>query len=326
MFWILAFLLTAIPVGLIMLGIYYMNEHEKQPLWMLGISFVGGWGVFFLVRYISGLLNGRVYEMSSDSPFLTHNWEFFLIAFGMIAVVEELSKFIIANICSFRSKRFKYPYDGIAYAVFVSLGFAFIENFKYLYEQGMGVAISRALFTIPVHAAFGVVMGYYLGLSKVCKIKGMSKESLKMRYIAFFSPLLLHGLYDYICNFNIPQARYILIGYTVALYALAFYKMVKFNKLDINMYQKKGTYQKDDIVWDYKDELSEKADYIQNKLFEQREQGNWNVNNQNRTNQNLNMSMFSGGQQTQNFSANQSINQNNTVSENNNYDQGANNN
>lgn len=299
MFWILAFLITAIPVGFILYGIYYMNDHEKQPLWMVGLTFVGGWLVYFLVRYTSSLLDGRVYELSSDSPFLTHDWEFFLIAFGLIAVVEELCKFIIANISSFRSKRFKYPYDGIVYAVAVSLGFAFIENFKYLHDQGLGIAINRALFTIPAHAAFGVVMGYYLGLAKVCKLKKMEKDALKMRYLAFFAPLLLHGLYDYICNFNIPEARYMLISYTVFLYGLAFYKMVKFNKLNINMY-KKGGYDKNDITWDYKDELVDKSQNIQSKLFEEREQGDWNLNNKKTTTQNLNMKMFAGDSQDSN--------------------------
>ena len=295
MFWIIAFLFTAIPVALIMAAIYYLNEHEKQPWWLLLISFIGGWGVFFLVRLTSNLLDGRVYELSAASKgaFLKQDWEFFLIAFGMIAVVEELIKFIIANVLTFRSKRFHIPYDGIAYAVFVSLGFAFIENFKYLHEQGLGIAMSRAIFTIPAHAAFGVVMGYYLGLAKACKINNRPQDALKMRYIAFFVPLLLHGLYDYICNFNTPNIQYFLIGYTVFLYILAFYKMYKFNKLDFQIYQK-DVYQKDDIMEEFDDKIEEQKQMIESKLFAEREQGNWNLDNQNIQTQNLSMKMFAG--------------------------------
>ena len=291
MFWIMAFIFTAIPVGLIMAGIYYLNEHERQPLWMLGLSFGGGFLTFALVRLTSNLLNGRVYELSSDSPFLTHNWEFFLIAFGLIAVVEELSKFIIANVLTFRSRKFQIPYGGIAYAVFVSLGFAFIENFKYLYEQGLGIAISRAIFTIPAHAAFGVVMGYFLGLAKSCKINGLNQEALKMRYTAFFFPLLLHGMYDYICNFNIPQAYYILIGYSIVIYALSFFLLHKFNNLDFQIYQK-DVYKKDDIMMDYDDDISIQKEKIQKRLFMTHEQGDWNVDNQNVQQKNISMKMF----------------------------------
>ena len=97
----------------------------------------------------------------------------------------------------------------------------------------MGVAIPRAVTAVPVHAAVGIVMGYYLGLAKICKIKGMDKESLKMRYVAFFSPLLLHGLYDYICSFKYNWIRFAAIGCAFALYGIAFYKMSKFNKLSI---------------------------------------------------------------------------------------------
>ncbi len=290
--WLLILLFTIIPVGLIMWTIYSLNEKEKQPYWMLGLLFIGGLLSFFLVRLTSSFLDGRVYELSSASPFLKQDWEFFLVAFGMIAVVEELSKFIMLNFFSFRSKKFKYPYDGIVYGVFVSLGFAFLENLMYLNNQGLGIALSRAIFTIPAHASFGIVMGYYLGLAKGCIKKGLNTDCLKYRYIAFFVPLILHGMYDYICNFNVNSAYYGLIAYTVFLYALAIIKMYKMNNLDISYYDE-DNYKPDDIIMDYKDEATIHSEEIRKNLFEREEHGSFNPETKQYETNNFCMKMFS---------------------------------
>ena len=275
MMWLLMIIFTMLPIGLIMWIIYSMNGKKKQPYWMLILLFLGGLLSFFLVRLTSNFLDGRVYELSSTSPFLKNNWEFFLVAFGMIAVVEELSKYIMLNFFSFRSKKFKYPYDGVVYGVFVSLGFAFLENIMYLENHGFSIALSRSIFTIPAHASFGIVMGYYLGLAKGCKKKGLDTDCLKYRYIAFFVPLVIHGLYDYICNFNVNGAYYVLIVYTIFLYILAIIKMYKMNNLDISYYDD-DKYKQDDIVMDYKDEATIHSDEIRKNLFEKKQHSSFN--------------------------------------------------
>lgn len=297
MSWIIIILCTVIPVGLIMWAIYSMNEGKRQPYWMLGLLFIGGLLSFFLVRFTSNLLDGRVYELSSASPFLRNDWEFFLIAFGMIAVVEELSKFIMLNFFSFQSKKFEHPYDGIVYGVFVSLGFAFLENIMYLYNQGLSIALSRAIFTIPAHASFGIVMGYYLGLAKGCKTKGLDTDCLKYRYIAFFVPLVLHGIYDYICNFNINGAYYVLIIYTIFLYILAIIKMNKMNALDISYYDS-DKYKPDDIIMDYKDEATIHSEEIRKNLFEKQKQGSFNNETKEYEVNNFGMKMFASDDET----------------------------
>ena len=46
-------------------------------------------------------------------------------------IIEEVSKYIMLKKISWKSNDFRYIYDGIVYAVFVSLGFATIENIIY---------------------------------------------------------------------------------------------------------------------------------------------------------------------------------------------------
>ena len=63
---------------------------------------------------------------------------------------------------------FNEPMDGIVYGVVVSLGFATLENFYYVYlladyfeTTSLALAVSRAFSAVPAHAVFGVFMGYF---------------------------------------------------------------------------------------------------------------------------------------------------------------------
>lgn len=56
--------------------------------------------------------------------------------------------------------------DGIIYAVAASLGFATVENIAYVLEGGFAVGVLRAVLSVPGHAFFGALMGFYMGVAK----------------------------------------------------------------------------------------------------------------------------------------------------------------
>lgn len=64
-----------------------------------------------------------------------------LLAFLVVAVVEEGTKFFFLHQKTWHSPYFNYRYDAIVYAVFVSLGFAAFENVKYIFNYGLSVAL-----------------------------------------------------------------------------------------------------------------------------------------------------------------------------------------
>lgn len=297
--WILIVLFSAIPVFIIMKLVYDMDDIEKEPIKMLALLFIGGVISWVLVKYTSNLLNGHVYELSAGSPFLKQDWEFFLISFGMIAVVEELSKFLLLNVLCWRSKQFDYPYDGIVYAVFVSLGFAFTENLMYLNQYGLGVAFSRGIFSIPAHAIFGVLMGYYIGLAKSCKKRNMLRDCTKLRYYAFFIPLVFHGIYDYICNFTTKNIYYIFICYVVAMYVIAIIKIKKLHDLEYDIYRR-DEQTNDKLDFDnYQEKINIQSEKVQQQLFSNEPAQPDVQQAQNNTN-NFKMAMFSGDDEESN--------------------------
>lgn len=95
----------------------------------------------------------------------------FIKAFFVVALIEEFSKYIFVRFYSQPKKYFNEPFDGIVYAVMVSMGFAAIENIAYVSQGGMGTAIVRAFTAVPAHATFAVLMGYFMGLAKFAPSK-----------------------------------------------------------------------------------------------------------------------------------------------------------
>ncbi len=90
---------------------------------------------------------------------------------------------------------FDEPYDGIVYAVALSLGFATVENVIYALVDFSTFShlLYRAFLPVSAHALFGVIMGYQLGKAKF-------HPARKNKYLlgALLLPLIYHGIFDYI--------------------------------------------------------------------------------------------------------------------------------
>jgi RsiW-degrading membrane proteinase PrsW (M82 family)/ribosomal protein S18 acetylase RimI-like enzyme len=112
-------------------------------------------------------------------------------SFLVIALVEEFAKFFVVRTYCFSLKTFDEPLDGIIYSVFVSMGFATLENIAYVYTHGFQVAFARMLTSVPAHASFSAIMGYYIGKAKFDVV-----NRNKLLYTGLFTAILFHGAYD----------------------------------------------------------------------------------------------------------------------------------
>lgn len=178
--------LALAPGAAIMLYIYLKDKHEREPLALLLTSFFYGTLSTFITLSVSFPLNFLL-ELKSDDVV-----EQFYEAFFKVALVEEFSKFVFVRFILFPNKNFNEPFDGIVYAVMVSMGFATLENVLYVFEYGFETAILRMFTAVPAHATFGVMMGFYLGKAKFTKSRG-----LYFALLALLIPTLFHGAYDY---------------------------------------------------------------------------------------------------------------------------------
>ena len=178
--------LALAPGCAIILYIYLKDKHEKEPLSLLLTSFFYGCISTVVTLSISYPVNLLILTKEDDVI------QQFFNAFFKVALIEEFSKFIFVRFILFNNKNFNEPFDGIVYAVIVSMGFATVENILYVFQFGFATGIMRLFTAVPAHAAFGILMGYFLG-----KAKFTHRKNLYSSLIALLIPTLFHGSYDY---------------------------------------------------------------------------------------------------------------------------------
>ena len=177
--------LALAPGAAIGLYIYLKDKHEREPIGLLVRSFFYGILSVFITLLISWPINKLIpIDESSLSQQAVH-------AFLLVALIEEFSKFIFVRWVLYPNKNFNEPFDGIVYAVCVSLGFAGLENVMYVMDGGLSTAVLRMFTAVPAHASFGVLMGYFLGKAKFEHKKG------HYAIYALGVAALFHGAYDY---------------------------------------------------------------------------------------------------------------------------------
>ncbi len=180
--------LTAIAPSIALLYYFYKRDkYEKEPRRLLARAFFIGCISVIPVVIVEMQLN--LFERPGDN-FITAGYTAFIVA----GLVEESFKYLAFYFYIWRHTEFDEMYDGIVYCVFISLGFATVENIGYVVGSGFSTALVRAMTAIPAHALFGVVMGYYLGIAKFISLNVRAKYMK----LGFFIPILLHGVYDFI--------------------------------------------------------------------------------------------------------------------------------
>jgi len=232
-------LIAILPV--ILLGIFiYKKDKNGEPKKLLAKLFIGGILSCFLTLLISSFMEALFPIFAADTENLTFLGLAIYVFIG-IALVEEFSKFVFAYFISNNENSFDEIYDAIVYCVFVSLGFAAFENILYVYENGFGTGVLRALTAVPGHACDGVFMGYYLGLAKIASVNKNIKLRNKNLLLSLIVPTLLHGIYDF-CLFTGEVIFFLIfIVFVILLYVHSVKKINKLSAIN-NKFIKKDTY------------------------------------------------------------------------------------
>ena len=224
-------LMIAVLPSIVLGWIIWKNDKvEKEPGGLLAGLFFCGIGSIIVTLILSIF----VYMLPMCNPEEgTTLFELFFGVFIGIALVEEFSKWIFVRLVTWKNKAFTHIYDAVVYAVFVSLGFATLENILYVIDGGVSLAIMRAILSVPMHVFCGVFMGYYYGLAKQSEInnnKGLVKKNL---ILSVLIPTLTHGFYDF-CLFTQNMYFFILfLIFVVCIYVIAFNKINKLSKIQV---------------------------------------------------------------------------------------------
>ena len=186
------FSLALVPVIIILIFIYKKDKKEKEPMGLLiGLFFAG------MATVITAIIAELIGELIFEAIFPENSAVGqFLLAMLIIAPAEELGKYMVLRLITWKNKNFNYSYDAIVYAVFVSLGFAAFENVGYVFMNGLGTAIIRMFTAVPGHAADAVFMGYFYSKAKYAQLTNNKSDYSKNIALTMLVPIIAHGLYD----------------------------------------------------------------------------------------------------------------------------------
>lgn len=182
-----------LPALLLMIYIFTRDRIEKEPVPLLIRLALFGAAACIPSAIAESCLLALLESSSLVEPAFT-----FIRAFAIVAFWEELFKLIFLKSATWKNSAFDFRFDGIVYSVFVSLGFASLENILYLTGNGLGIALSRGLFAVPGHMTFSVFMGIHYSEAKQYDMLSRPFKKLLSMLTALLFPTLLHGLYDYL--------------------------------------------------------------------------------------------------------------------------------
>ena len=202
-------LITIVPSILILLY-FFLSDKFKEPKGSIALVFFLGICICLPAGYINSFMENNFKDVFSER---------LLFSFLGPAWCEELLKFIILYFIVLRRNEFNEPMDGIVYGVAVSLGFATLENYEYVFILAeeweidpYQMAIWRSYSAVPMHGLLGCVMGFYFGMYSFTANK-------KYLILCLLIPFIIHGLY----NFLSYPYHFMILGvltiYTVILHS-----------------------------------------------------------------------------------------------------------
>jgi protease PrsW len=215
-----ALAIALIPAIIIGFYTYFRDKYEKEPILMLAKGFLLGVLMVIpvlVIEYLLGLCTGYFAGFSKAV------YDAFVVA----SLTEESLKYFFVYILIWKNLNFNEKFDGIVYAVFVSLGFASIENIMYVFSTNtITVGLLRAFTAVPFHAINGIIMGFYLGLAKF-----ISANKIRHLIYAGILPFMFHGFYDLCLMAGNPWLILLWIPFLILIWRTGLKKMKLLNEL-----------------------------------------------------------------------------------------------
>jgi RsiW-degrading membrane proteinase PrsW (M82 family) len=183
------YIAIAIAPGIaICLFIFYKDIYNREPKLNLFVSFFLGCAAIF-----PAIIFEQRYNYLNDGTVKGVA----IFTYAIVAFSEEFSKFLGLRLYSYRLKSFDEPLDGIVYSIMIGMGFATLENLLYVLQyaaigQGLVVGLKRMFLSVPAHATFAVVMGYFAGMAKLD-----SKKGFWLLLAGLLSAIFFHGTFDF---------------------------------------------------------------------------------------------------------------------------------
>ena len=228
MIWIIIAALA--PVFLLFIYILVKDMRQPEPLrWLMKALLYGVFAALLVILVMTPLPQIQVV-----------NWATAIYnGFVTAGIPEESAKLLMLWLLLRKNPYYDERLDGIVYATCIGLGFAGLENIGYLIQgaangEWMSIGISRALFAVPGHFFFGVVMGFFYAMATFSNPR---YKRLNL-FLAWSMPILAHGLYDSILMGMGTTPEYI-AGILMLVFLVGFNALRKYSVRLIARHQEK---------------------------------------------------------------------------------------
>lgn len=243
------------PAIVLMIYIYKKDKSEKEPVRLLLLLFVLGAVSCYPAAGAERLVGEIIYDIfvgirqatGADVTVLNYIYKAVDNVIG-IALVEEGAKLLVLYLITGKNKNFNSLFDGLIYSVFVSLGFAALENVNYALSYGWKTVAIRAIVSVPGHMFFGVIMGYGYTMWHMAKkaqtvervmrdggyiVGGASRISTGAYFAkGFIFAVLAHGFFDFCLSFDTTAATVVFYAFVAVMYFFCFRSISKLSKND----------------------------------------------------------------------------------------------
>ncbi len=206
---------AVIPALILLWEVYKYDRLEREPgnlLLSLVLKGIVATALAIITERIGIAVLGALFQTDS----FIYN---VLLMYLVVGLSEEGFKYLLLRLSTWHSPYFNCRFDGVVYAVFVSLGFALWENISYVFSYGLGTALVRAITAVPGHACFGVFMGTWYGLAKKHSLWGQEDTSMVCRTMAVLMPVIIHGTYDLLATMG---NTWIFLIFIAVMFAISF--------------------------------------------------------------------------------------------------------
>lgn len=184
---IIKYLTFLIPLAIsILLFLYFRYKTGKESSGLLILSFF--YGVVSIVLVL-------IMQMIASNFGLDNLRNIRRILFYAVVIVgffSEFGKYFFLRFFIYPKDRFQNPVDGIIYSVMIAMGFATINNILYFVSiPNLEVNTVNAVTSGPANVIFGVLMGFFIGLGKLRKLRFIDSMT------GLLAAIFFHSLYAF---------------------------------------------------------------------------------------------------------------------------------
>jgi RsiW-degrading membrane proteinase PrsW (M82 family) len=187
----LIYLIFALTPAAIWMYFYFKKDLHPEPkkmilkVFILGILAACFAAIFEII--ILGIIPGKSLLIIILESFL------------LVALVEELLKYLVVRIYVFNSPELDEPLDVMFYMVVSALGFATLENIvlffganhPYTVGAAFSFALLRFLGAVFLHTLTSGTLGFFIAMS-FCS----AKNKKLLLFLGFFIAVVFHGFYN----------------------------------------------------------------------------------------------------------------------------------